>query len=139
MSEVLVEHDLIARGFNVARPLVVARYDLIAERDGRMYRVQTKTGRIDPRSNALKASFDTPYSPEEIDVIAVVDGDSSTIYYVKAIDLVPGVTNVTIRFERGSRETTAFSAEACLAWPYRVDEGDKRTSEAPYESERSEG
>lgn len=112
-----MELDLLRQGYTTGRPTVTARYDLIAECDGRFYRVQVKTGRIDPRNNTLKASFVVPYTPDEVDVIAIVNLDTDAVYYVKATDLVPGVTNVTIRFTEASRETTGFLAEDVSEFP----------------------
>lgn len=120
MGEVIVELDCLSRGFNVLRPTATDRYDLVVD-DGRgLRKVQVKVGRFDARQSpaTLKASFETPYTPDEVDVIAVVDQASEVVYYVLATDLVAGVTNVTVRFERASRETSAFDGTRCLDWPY---------------------
>lgn len=117
----IVEADLIQRGLATSRPTVVSRYDLVADDGKRLYRVQVKVGRWDTRGStpALKTSFDAPYFPEEVDVIALVDLDSSTIYYVPVEDLTPGTLGLTIRFDK-SRESSAFEAEACLDWPWPI-------------------
>lgn len=123
MSETAVELDLLRRGFSTSRPTVPSRYDLVVEVSGRFYRVQTKTGRLDVRNNTLKASFDSPYSPDEVDVIAIYDPGADDVYYVRASDLAHGVTNVTIRFSPSSRESSGFMAEDVSDWPYQNEGG----------------
>lgn len=124
MSELIVENDLLRRNLNVLRPLVVSRYDLMADDGHRTYRVQVKTGRLDGRQSppTLKASWDEHYDPTDVDVIAVVDSDTEMVYYVKTVDLPAPSSSVTIRFDRASRETSAFEANACMAWPYEMEE-----------------
>lgn len=122
LGEVIVEADLLRRGLATARPTVVSRYDLVADDGKRMYRVQVKVGRWDMRGStpALKASFSEPYFPEEVDVIALVDLDSSTVYYVPVEDLTPGTLGITIRFDK-PRESSAFDATECLGWPWPIE------------------
>jgi hypothetical protein len=122
---VIVELDLLTRGYRTLRPTVVGRYDLaVDDGSGTFKRVQSKCGRWDVRGReaTLKASWDTPYTTDEVDVIAVVDPTSETVYYVKVSDLVEGTTSITIRFVKASRETTSFDGNECMTWPYERSE-----------------
>jgi len=121
VSELIVEEDVLSRGFNVLRPVVPARFDLVVVTDDDMVRVQVKTGRYDQRNGTFKASFDTPYSPTDVDLIAVVDQGAHIVYYVPTSRLVEGVTNVTIRFEPSSRDSTGIMFDEVNTWPTRED------------------
>lgn len=116
----IVELDLLTRGYRTLRPTVVGRYDLAVDDGVTFYRVQVKGGRFDVRGReaTLKASWDEPYTTDEVDVIAVVDMTSETVYYVKVSDMVEGTTSITIRFVKAARETTSFDGNECMTWPY---------------------
>lgn len=120
-SEVAVELDLLRRGYNVLRPTVPARYDIMAEAAGETYRVQVKTGRIDGRTGVLKASFESPYSPEMCDVIAIHDPDTEVTYYIEASRLVAETQGVTIRFTPSKIEgSSGFMADDCREFPLKA-------------------
>lgn len=112
--------DLLELGYNVLTPMVAGPYDMIAHKDGKSWTVQVKTGRLDQRNTTLKASWDAPYDPLQVDVLAVVDPSDGTIYYIPVEDL-PNDRSVTIRFEPTNRDTSSFLASDLLYFPGEED------------------
>lgn len=112
ISETAVTLDLMRRGYNVLMPTVVSRYDLLVEAGDRNFiRVQVKTARIDNRDGNLKATWDRPYSPEEVDVIAIYDPTSNNVFYIPLQD-IPCSKGVTLRINRYKRNTTTTALKA---------------------------
>ena len=96
-TEFLVAYNLTEQGFTISLPVTVSpKYDLIAERDGLMLRVQVKTmGRTKGKINIPTGSYryyskryisgaklKRQYSRGDFDVLAALDRDTSTVYYV---------------------------------------------------------
>lgn len=97
ISEAAVEWDLLERGFNVLKPSVVTRYDRVVDIDGNYVRVQVKTARIDRRDGNLRVSYDTPYTDNQIDIIAVFDPNTRNIYYIPINDIPNDAKGFTLR------------------------------------------
>jgi PD-(D/E)XK endonuclease len=97
ISEAAVEWDLLGRGFNVLKPSVTTRYDRLVEIDGKYVRVQVKTARTDVRDGNLRISYETPYSDDQIDMIAVFDPNTRNIYYIPINDIPVGAKGFTLR------------------------------------------
>jgi hypothetical protein len=109
-TEAAVLAQLLRRGFCVALPVGVKRFDLVVEIKGKLLKAQVKTGR---RKNGL-LTFNTavtnpvkqtrrPYTKKQVDVFLVLDGKSDTIYKVP-FKLV-GKTECGLRLEPPKRKT----------------------------------
>jgi len=92
---------------------------MVADTPGGMVRVQAKTGRYDVRTNVIKASWDTPYTPQDCDVIAVHDPYAGITYYVDTARLIEGTTNVTIRFASSRQNGSSGIPSSECDWPSR--------------------
>ncbi|HDR8003374.1 group I intron-associated PD-(D/E)XK endonuclease [Bacillus cereus group sp. BceL300] len=98
ISEAAVEWDLLRQGFNVLSPAVVTRYDRVVEVAEKNYvRVQVKTARIDARDGNLRVTYDTPYNPSEVDLIAVYSPSNGQVYYIPIDDIPEGAKGFTLR------------------------------------------
>jgi hypothetical protein len=98
ISEAAVEWDLLGRGFNVLKPSVTTRYDRAVETEnGSFIRVQVKTARTDVRDGNLRVSYDTPYDPSEIDIIAVFEPVTQNVYYIPIEHIPVGAKGFTLR------------------------------------------
>lgn len=92
-----------ARGYEISIPIGSARYDFIAEKDGRMVRVQVKHGTPFNNGNELLGHSPKAYSRNEIDVLVMIDTSNHNIYYIPA-DHVEGMTNIRLRLTPYQRE-----------------------------------
>jgi hypothetical protein len=123
LSEITVELDLVQRGFNVARPLVVDRYDTVAiDGQGRMWRVQTKTARVESRTSdpTMKVSLDPPYHVGDYDVLAIVRPETLETFYVSADELVDGQTSVTLKWVEATVSEGTYWVETYRDWPMKT-------------------
>ena len=92
------------RGYAVSIPAEPSPYDLIVEAAGRLYRVQVKTAAMrDPKSGQfigrvsripLRDGKKLSCDPDEIDFMAIVDGDG--VLYIGPIAEVFGPHNITV-------------------------------------------
>lgn len=99
---------LVRQGCHVATPLHQhLHYDLIAERDGKCYRVQVKHGT--PNGSKAIASLRTVYArktgnvvrhraPDDYDVLAVFHPEVNKVVFLKADVL--GKSSVTVDFTK---------------------------------------
>ncbi len=93
VAELAVASRLMRDGWHVLVPYGEnTRYDLVAERAGKFIRIQVKY--VTPKNGTLCVNCRSsnnwsvlPYTAEEIDVIAVYDASSESIYYVPAADM----------------------------------------------------
>lgn len=124
ISEAAVEWDLLRRGCNVLTPAVTARYDRLVEIKGRFIRVQVKTARLDVRDGNLRVSYETPYSPSEIDVIAVFDPRTCDIYYIPINDIPDSAKGFTLRLTKrvyNRKKSAGFDADRYKTFPPKED------------------
>jgi hypothetical protein len=88
IAELKVAARLIETGWRVLYPAdESSRYDLVAERDGRFYRIQVKyvtsqKGRLAVNCRSSNNWSVKPYTSEEIDVIAAHDPGSNETYFI---------------------------------------------------------
>lgn len=87
-SEKLVEVDLILQGFDTFQPASQELpYDLIAQKDGKFYKIQVKMGQkkqenriyVDARKGSAKERH---YDHSDYDVLAVVDLEHKKVAYI---------------------------------------------------------
>ena len=79
LGEAKVQSDLIESGFTVSIPVQPAHYDLVAERNGELYRVQVKAAGFYQNRNTIKAQImrssratkKRKYSADAFDILAV--------------------------------------------------------------------
>ena len=122
-----VATDLLRRGHKVAFPFGEDwDYDLILRRAGRLERVQVKHARSDGRvlpvrcrSHSLtngRVRATKHYTAATIDWLAVYDASSGACYYVPAVELGDGRSELLLRLtparngqRRGIRSATSYS------------------------------
>ena len=94
VSELTVERALLSRGFEVSRPILDEKYDLLIREPGtpsrEFKRVQVKTirRRIDRNNEMIVYATNgrgVPYAEEDVDYIAGVEG--STTYLIDCTGL----------------------------------------------------
>lgn len=118
VSESAVTLDLLQRGYNVLMPAVISRYDLLLELGDSYLKIQVKTARTDRRDGNLRVTWERPYSPNEVDIIAVYDPETTNIYYIPLEDISPGSKGLTIRVKQYKyKKSTGFIAEDYLDFP----------------------
>lgn len=87
-AELRVLADLVRLGYTVSIPFGgSARYDLIADKDGSLLRIQVKHASLYRdavlvKCNSSPGGKDNPYRAGEIDVIAAYEPTTDAIYYV---------------------------------------------------------
>lgn len=101
-AELTVAADCVKQGFSISVPFYPEKYDLIVDcRDGRLLRVQVKMAakgtrrgsigwtiiKYDYQRGAYRPVVTTKYTEGEFDVLAIVDRDTSEVYYIPAADI----------------------------------------------------
>ena len=108
LAELRVAADLVERGCRLSIPFGEdCDYDLIADYEGRLHRIQVKYTQSDGsticvrcRSHSLtngKVRRIKRYTAETIDWIAVYDRTSDRSYFVRAVELGAGRSILTLR------------------------------------------
>lgn len=98
VSELAVMLEYSKRGYNINIPTAPARYDFIAEKNGRTVKVQVKHGSSFNGERELLGFSHTPYEKSEVDVVAMYDSSTEQIYYIPT-DHLEGVTSIRLRLE----------------------------------------
>lgn len=98
VSELAVMYEYAQRGYTINIPTSPARYDFIAEKDGRSIRVQVKHGSTFNNERELLGYSKTPYDRKEIDVVVMYDSKSQGMYFIPA-DHVADMTSIRLRLE----------------------------------------
>jgi hypothetical protein len=126
VAETAVMAELSKRGFSVLVPLRSSRYDIVAEKDGKFFKIQVKY--VTPKNGVLPVScygttrtssnpcLVVKYSKEEIDYIAAYDSISEDIYFIgsKHFD---GRRVFTLRLEEPKNRQTRL-----INWAYNFKE-----------------
>jgi PD-(D/E)XK endonuclease len=110
LAELKVATDLVDRGCRISIPFGEdCDYDLIADYEGRLHRVQVKYTRSDGRiiivrcrSQSLtngKARATKRYTPASIDWIATYDCTTARCYYCPSGELGEGRATLTLRLQ----------------------------------------
>ncbi len=110
LAELKVATDLIDRGCRISIPFGEdCDYDLIADFDGRLHRVQVKYTRSDGeivlvrcRSHSLtngRVRVVKRYTSEMVDWIAVYDSTTERCYYLSSSELGEGRSTLTLRLQ----------------------------------------
>lgn len=110
IAEALAQIEYMRRGYEVSEPKGLARYDFIAEKDGRFVRVQVKVG--SPFNNGKELLGHTPkgYDRSEIDVLVMVDLEDSQCYFIPC-DHIVGQQNIRLRKDQGSYNGKALQSD----------------------------
>jgi hypothetical protein len=95
IAEQIVATNLLELGFNVSKPVLEDRYDLIADIEGDLVKVQVKRGYKDgSRDDTFRANLqrqirratgdnrDEEYSDEDVDAFALYDQYSDSVYWL---------------------------------------------------------
>lgn len=98
VSEFVIMLEYVEKGYTINIPTTPARYDFIAEKDGRMVKVQVKHGTPFNNNTEILGFSKTPYSRADIDIIAFYDSESNQVYFVPASH-VEGMTSIRLRLE----------------------------------------
>ncbi len=110
LAELKVAADLIDRGCHVAIPFGEdCDYDLIADKDGKLHRIQIKYTESDGRTIVIRCRSHSltngkvrqvkQYTAETIDWIAVYDRTSDRCYYCSAEELGDGRSLISLRLK----------------------------------------
>jgi hypothetical protein len=97
-SELAVMLEYSKRGYTINIPTSPARYDFIAEKEGRSVKVQVKHGTTFNGERELLGYSKTPYEKKDVDVVAMYDSNDNSIYYIPT-DHVEGMTSIRLRVE----------------------------------------
>ena len=96
-SELSVMQEYVLAGYTVSVPLPgFARYDFLAEKDGRISRIQVKTGTPFNRGRELQSCSQKPYTREDCDVLVVFNPYSSECYFFP-VEHVEGLNPIRLR------------------------------------------
>lgn len=98
LSELRVMGEYARRGYTVSAPVGVARYDFVAERDGRFVRVQVKTGTSFNGGRELIAHTDKPLTRKDADLLGIYNPVDDSYFYVP-VEHVAGQRNIRVRLE----------------------------------------
>jgi hypothetical protein len=98
VSELSVMLEYAKRGYTINLPTTPARYDFIAEKEGRSVKVQVKHGTTFNGERELLGFSKIPYEKKDVDVVAMFDSNDGTIYYIPT-DHVEGMTSIRLRVE----------------------------------------
>jgi hypothetical protein len=98
VSEFSVMLEYAKRGYTINLPTSPARYDFIAEKEGRSVKVQVKHGTTFNGERELLGFSHSPYKKTEVDVITMYDSNDGTIYFIPT-DHVEGMTSIRLRVE----------------------------------------
>lgn len=98
ISELSVMLEYSKRGYTINIPTTPARYDFIAEKEGRSVKVQVKHGTTFNEERELLGFSKTPYEKKDVDIIAMFDSINETIYFIPT-DHVEGMTSIRLRIE----------------------------------------
>lgn len=96
VSELAVMLEYAQRGYTINLPTSPARYDFIAEKNGRAVKVQVKHGTSFNGERELLGFSKTPYTKDDVDIIAMYDSTDEQIYYIPT-DHVEGMTSIRLR------------------------------------------
>jgi hypothetical protein len=90
-AELTVAADMARKGYMISFPAESTPYDILAERDGVILRVQVKTVRIRERDGVRWRVIDCTNSNgdtyENVDLYAGYDAATGQIYYINHADL----------------------------------------------------
>lgn len=98
VSELAVMLEYAKRGYTINIPTSPARYDFIAEKDGRSVKVQVKHGSTFNGEREILGYSKTPYEKKDVDVVAMFDSNDGQIYFIPT-DHVEGMTSIRLRIE----------------------------------------
>lgn len=98
MSELAVMVEYSKRGYTINIPTSQARYDFIAEKDGRTVKVQVKHGSTFNGERELLGFSRVPYERNEVDVVVMFDSNDGSMYFIPC-DHVEGMTSIRLRIE----------------------------------------
>lgn len=98
VSEIAVMLEYSKRGYTINVPMTPARYDFVAEKEGRTVKVQVKHGTQFNNSTELLGYSNTPYNKQHVDVICIFDSSENVVYYIPT-DHVEGMTAIRLRHE----------------------------------------
>lgn len=124
LGEVMVMADALRRGYKVALPYGEDwRYDLIVFRKGKLERVQCKYTTSDGNiivvaCQSCNAHATQPYTPEQVDWIAVYDVTTNACYYVPSDLLTGGRRTMTLRITstKNNQAVRVLWAKDFLVW-----------------------
>jgi hypothetical protein len=98
VSELAVMLEYAKRGYTINIPTSPARYDFIAEKEGRAVKIQVKHGTTFNGERELLGFSHSPYTKQDVDIVAMYDSNDGTIYYIPS-DHVEGMTSIRLRVE----------------------------------------
>lgn len=117
-SELSVMQEYVLAGYTVSVPLPgFARYDFLAEKDGRISRIQVKTGTPLNKGRELQSCSQKPYSRGDCDVIVVYNPFSCESFYIP-VEHVEGLNPIRIRLTPYIYDVK--SKIALDGWNYRI-------------------
>jgi hypothetical protein len=107
IRELMAARIFIEKGYNVALPIVKARYDMIVEKDGLYKKIQVKPLKITDQSKLKVNAFSTQnkitkiYSKDEIDYVLGIHIDTGK-YILIPIEKITSNTGVVLFTEDGN-------------------------------------
>jgi hypothetical protein len=108
LAEMRVAADILSRGYRIAVPFGEdCDYDLIADTDGPLHRIQVKHGTSDGAVLEVQCSSHSltngkirqtkRYTAKTIDWLAVYDCTTDRCFYVPAVELGAGRSSISLR------------------------------------------
>ena len=111
LSELAVAAEAAKRGYRVSMPIGDGAYDMILDKDGKLFRIQVK-GR-EPRKGAIAVLFKDPtstnkamvYNSTNVDALIVHDRISNRMFWLPAT-LADTSNSIALRLERSANNQT---------------------------------
>lgn len=119
LSEAIILATLISAGYKISRPWGTnCRYDLIADLDGSLFRVQCKTGRI--IRDAVEFSAKSSYAHRgrrskayhgDVEAIAVYCPENKQVYFVPISKIGRASCRLRIKPTKNNQKKRVLTAE----------------------------
>lgn len=124
IAELAVAQILMKEGFVVSFPFGEnQRYDVVAERSGRFWRIQVKYST--PKNETLRVNCRSSnnwsvrkYTSDEIDLIAVYDGRGGDVYFIECTDLKDNMITLRLEPTKNNQEKLIHYAGEFTRFPY---------------------
>jgi Holliday junction resolvase-like predicted endonuclease len=124
IAELAVAQRLMKEGFAISFPFGEnQRYDLIAERNGRFWRIQVKYST--PKNETLRVNCRSSnnwsvkkYTSDEIDLIAIYDGHGGEVYFVECSDFKDNMLTLRLQPTKNNQEKLIHHAGEFASFPF---------------------
>lgn len=133
VSEFEVARDLVANGYRISLPYGEYRYDLVADYQGSLLRIQIKTAR---KRKGQSATYEIPtrdYDAEEVDLVAgYIEHEGKDIVYYTPVDEAGTFASVNVSPKSDLSDHNASEANLLEEHTFEAAAGRVLRTEMPY-------